>query len=85
MKLVWDNGKPTRAVSDLRCEQGRWTPRTPDATEQTFKHTMGIGVLNMQAENMHQKCRQWEMRQRINRARNNWLNQQQKMSTIDKT
>jgi hypothetical protein len=48
MKLVWDNGKPTRAVSDLRCEQGRWTPRTPDATEQTYKHLLSIGAYKMQ-------------------------------------
>jgi len=66
MKLVWDNGRPTNGVRDLRCEQGRWTPRTPDATEQTFKHTMRIGVLNMQAPNLHQKCKEWEKQQAIN-------------------
>ena len=49
-KRGYENGNIVSiAPKKLRCEQGRWTPRTPDAFEQTYNHVMRVGVMNCKA------------------------------------
>lgn len=48
-KPSFENGRIVPITQGrIRASQGQWTPRTPDATEQTYEHIMNIGALNMQ-------------------------------------
>ena len=48
-KPTFENGRIVPITSGrVKSSQGNWTPRTPDATEKTYRHIMHVGAANMQ-------------------------------------
>ncbi len=58
MKLVWDNGVQVPSASDTKSHSRHYVASGDDAFAITYRDTLRLGVLNMQAPNMKQWCKE---------------------------
>ena len=54
--LAWDNKKPTMKAKDTKSHSRHYVPSGESAFDITYRDTLRIGLLNMQAENMKKVC-----------------------------
>jgi len=54
--LAWDNQKPTMKAKDTKSHSQHYVPSGENAFDITYRDTMRIGALQMQAENMKKVC-----------------------------
>lgn len=54
--LAWDNQKPTMKVKDTKSHSRHYVASGENAFDMTYRDTLRIGLLNMQAENMKRLC-----------------------------